>query len=102
MSLKAGLAEAIAAEARLRILQQLAEQVDGRLSIVTIKRVLDAFEFRRDRDWIETQLRKMESLGAISLHEPGGVLVARIEQAGRDHLEERSVLVGLLRPHEVE
>lgn len=102
MSFKADIAERIAAEARLRILQQLADQVDGRLSIVTIKRVLDAFEFRRDRDWIETQLRKLEALGAVALLTPGGTLAAQIERAGRDHIEERSILAGVLRPHEVE
>ena len=102
MSLKQELEQAIAEEARLRILQQLAQQTDGQLSIVMIKRVVDAAGFRRDRDWIETQLRKLESLGAVSILEPGGMLVARIERPGRDHVEERSVLGGVARPSEAD
>lgn len=100
--MKNTLNEAIAAEMRLRILQQLAEQVDGRLSIVLIKRVLDAHGFRRDRHWIETQLLKLEQLGAVSVSTPGGAMVARIEAPGRDHIEERSALAGVMRPHEAE
>lgn len=102
MSFADNLSEGIAKEMRLRILQQLAQQVDGRLSVLAIKRVLDVFGYRRDRDWIETQMRKLAALGAVSLMEPGGVIVARLEVPGRDHLEERAVLGGVARPHEVE
>lgn len=100
MSLKQNLADAIAQEMRLRILQQLEDQVDKQLSIVLLKRVLDAFGYRRDRDWIETQLRKLEAVGAVSLASPGGTLIARIETPGRDHIEERSVLAGVMTPSE--
>jgi hypothetical protein len=102
MSLKATLNDAIAAEMRLRILEALSDQIDGQLSIVMLKRVLDAHGFRRDRDWIATQLMKLEGLGAVTVATPGGVMIARVEAPGRDHLEERSVLAGVLRPHEVE
>lgn len=100
MSLKADLAEAIAADARLAILRQLAQQTDGRLNDILLRRVLDAYGIRRDRDWIVSQLRKLESLGAVGLDEAGAMLIARIERAGRDHLEERSVLSGVTRPAE--
>lgn len=102
MSLKADVAAAIAAQMRLRILQQLEEQVDKQLSIISIKTVLDAYGYRRDRDWIETQLRKLEDVGAVSLSEPGGTLVARIEAPGRAHIEERSYLAGVMTPSEAE
>ena len=100
MSFEADLAEAIAKEMRLRILQQLDAQVDKQLSIVLLKRVLDAYGYRRDRDWLEPQLRKLEQLGAVALSEPGGTLVARIEAPGRAHIEERSVLGGGMLPSE--
>lgn len=102
MSLKQALDQAIAQEMRLRILQQLAEQVDSQLSIVLLTRVIDSFGFRRDRDWIETQLRKLEAVGAVSLSSPGGTLIARIERPGRDHVEQRSALAGVMAPAEVE
>ena len=94
------LADAIAGDARLTILKELARQVDGRLSELLIRRVLDLYGIRRDRDWVVTQLRKLEALGAVELQEAGDVLVARISPAGRDHVEERAVIAGVTRPHE--
>jgi len=92
------LAEAIAADGRLMILQELARQVDGRLNEIMLGRVLDAYGIRRDRDWIATQLRKLEALGAIELSSVGEVMVAHIARPGRDHVEERAVIEGVTRP----
>lgn len=100
MSFAANLAEGIAQEARLKILRELAGQTDGRLSDILLKRILDAYGYRRDRDWIRTQMRKLADLGAVSLREADEVLFARIETPGRDHLEERSVIEGVMRPSE--
>lgn len=100
MSLKADLAEAIAREARLRILQVLSQQTDNSLSDLLLKRTLDYYGYRRDRDWIRTQMRKLEQLGAVSLTEAEDVLFATLAPAGRDHLEERLVLEGVMRPNE--
>jgi hypothetical protein len=95
-----GLADAIAADARLTILKELASQTDGRLNDQLLRRTLDMYGIRRDRDWIITQLRKLESLGAIELQEAGTILVARISPLGRDHVGERAVIEGVTRPHE--
>lgn len=100
MSFKADLAEGIAREARLRILQVLSQQTDGSLSDLLLKRTLDIYGYRRDRDWIRTQMRKLGDLGAVTLHEGEEVLFATLAPAGRDHLEERSVIEGVLRPAE--
>lgn len=100
MSFAANLAEAVAREARLAILKALSQQTDERLSDVMLKQVLDIYGYRRDRDWVRTQLRKLADLGAVSLTEAGEVLFARLEPPGRDHLEERSILVGVMRPTE--
>lgn len=97
-----GLADALAADARLRILKELCEQTDGRLNELSIGRALDLYGIRRDRDWIATQLRKLESLGAIELQSAGTVLVARITRDGRDHVEERAVIEGVTRPAEAD
>lgn len=94
------LADALAADARLTILRELAAQMDGRLNELMLKRALDLFGIRRDRDWIGTQLRKLEALGAIELQQSGETLVARISPAGRDHLDERAIIAGITRPHE--
>lgn len=100
MSLKADLAEAIAREARLRILRVLADQTDGSLSDVLLKRTLDYYGYRRDRDWIRTQMRKLEGLGAVTVSEAEDVLFARLAPAGRDHLEERTIIESVMRPAE--
>ncbi len=101
MSLATNLSQAIAEEARLKILRELAGQTDGRLSDILLKRTLDIYGYRRDRDWIRTQMRKLAELGAVGLHETEEVLFAKIEGPGRDHLEERSVIEGIMRPAEV-
>lgn len=93
------LADAIAADARYYLLAELARQADGRLSDLLLKRVLDLY-MRRDRDWVRTQLRKLEALGAIELSAIGETLVAHITRSGRDHLEERAVIEGITRPSE--
>ncbi|MEL7719935.1 hypothetical protein AAG598_07830 [Citromicrobium bathyomarinum] len=92
----------ISEELRLRILRQLENQDDRTLSIITLKRFLDALGYRRDRDWIERQLRKLSQIGAISIIQVGGTIYARIEEEGRDHLEERTILPGVMRPREAE
>ena len=88
----------IESDARLFILKELIEQVDGRLNELMLRRVLDAYGIRRDRDWVATQLRKLEALGAIELQGAGEVLVAHVSRAGRDHVEERAVIEGVTRP----
>lgn len=102
MSLGNSLKDAIAADARLQILRELAEQMDGRLSILPLQRALDVYGIARDRDWIMTQLRKLEALNAIEIQMAGETAIARIARAGRDHLEERAVLSGVTRPSEAE
>lgn len=102
MSLKRDLADAIAAEARLIILRELAGQTDGRLSSLSIRSILDVHAIRRDRDWIATQLRKLESLNAIELGETSSMLIAKITRTGRDHVEERAILSGVARPADSE
>jgi len=93
-----GLGEAIAADARLIILRELAQQVDGRLSELLLRRVLDDYGIRRDRDWVATQLRKLDQLGAIELTPMGTTLIARIARPGRDHIDERATIEGVTRP----
>ena len=87
-----------AEQARLCILKELARQTDHRANDVVLERVLDSFGYRRSRDWIRTQLRKLEELGAIAITEIGSVMVAEIKEAGLDHVERRAVIEGVGRP----
>lgn len=98
MSLSSNLQEAIAADARLVMLKELAVQVDGRMNEASLTRVLDVFGINRSRDWVRTQLRALEQLGAVSLVEAGSVLVASLTRLGRDHVERRQIVEGVARP----
>lgn len=96
------LAEAIAADARLYMLKELASQADGRLNAILLQRMLNSrYGVNRSREWIETQINKLVELGAAELASAGFV-VAQIARPGRDHLAGRSVIAGITPPHEVE
>lgn len=88
----------IAENARLVILKELSRQPDGRLNDAMLEKVLDVFGIRRSRDWVRTQLRKLQELGAVHITEAGTVFVAAITRAGVDHVERRSFLEGVDRP----
>lgn len=94
-------AKQVESNARLRLLQELARETDGRLNAVLLRDALDTnYGINRDRDWVETQLRKLENVGGVSLTD-SGVVIASITPGGRDHLAQRMVLVGVTRPSAV-
>lgn len=97
-----GLADVIAADARLIVLRELVQQVDGRLSEQMLRRALDVYGIRRDRDWLRTQLRKLDALGAIELRSAGEVLIAHVLRVGRDHVDERALIEGVSRPADID
>jgi repressor of nif and glnA expression len=93
--------EHVRKDARLIILKELALQTDGRLNETILTAALDAFGHNRSREWVRTEMRKLEELGAVRLAEAGSVLVAAITRAGIDHVERRSVIEGIARPSPV-
>ena len=102
MSLSRDLTDAIAADARLYMLKELAAQSDGRLNVILLQRLLEKrYGINRSREWIETQLRKLAELDTIALLD-SAVTIAQITRVGRDHLAGRSIVAGITRPHEVE
>ncbi|MHB2265823.1 VpaChn25_0724 family phage protein [Aliihoeflea sp. PC F10.4] len=82
-------------EARLAILGELNKQPDGRLNEVILDNALTSLGFGRSREWLRTQLRKMEELGAVRLTEAGPVLVVAITSTGLEHFERRSNIDGI-------
>lgn len=97
------LADAIAQEARLWILKELAAQADGHLNEIIIARLLERkYGINRSREWVRTQLHKLAELGAVEKLGTEELVIARILRGGRDHLAGRSVIAGITRPHEVE
>jgi len=94
-------AEFLAANARLIILKELAKQPGQTLNQTLLQKVLDDFGHRRSRDWVRTQMRALADVNAVELTEAGTVLIARLKQAGRDHLEGRIELSGVDVPSDI-
>lgn len=88
----------LAADARLIILKELARQGDGRLNETLVVATLDRFGHRRSREWVRTQLRKLEDVGAVAVVEIGSVMVATLKRSGLDHVERRTFLEGVAKP----
>jgi len=91
-------AEHTAQDVRLIILRALADENDHRLNETLIGHLLQTFGHTKSRDYVRTQLRKLNELGAVSLVEAGSVLVAQLKQPGLDHVERRAFLDGVLKP----
>lgn len=85
-------------DARLVILRALHLQTDGRLNETLLTAELDRFGHTRSRDWVRTQMRKLEELGAVRNATAGTIMIAAITRAGVDHVERRSVIEGVARP----
>lgn len=90
---------AVQEDARLRILQALAEQVDHRLSDLMLVNVLDGWGYRRSREFVRTHVRKLQELGAVQLlRDTPELLIPELTVAGLDHVQRRSVIDGVKRP----
>lgn len=94
-------------DARLAILAELAEQRDARLNSRNLAVVVDQVVRNRPREWLEAQLRWLDSMGAIHLEEGnlpglGPVHFATLTRSGRDHVERRQFLPGVTVPADVE
>lgn len=85
-------------DARLVMLKELAAQSDGRLNETILTAALDAYGYRRSRDWVRTQLLAMKELGAVTLTEAGTVMIAAITRLGVAHVERRQIIEGIARP----
>ena len=85
-------------DARLVILRELARHGAGTLNESLLTRVLDSFGHRRSREWVRTQIRKLDELGAVKVTEAGTVMIASITRAGLDHVDRRSFIEGVARP----
>lgn len=85
-------------DARLVILRELVKQVDGRLNENVLVFALEAFGHRCSRDYVRSQLRKLEEVGAVHISEIGTVMIGSLTRAGQDHVERRSILEGIARP----
>ena len=96
----------VAADAALAILSELAAQRDATLNVLSLTRTLDALGIRRSRAWVDTQLFRLEELGAVRMRRVempgfGEVSVATLTALGRDHIEKRALLAGVSTPADI-
>ena len=94
-------------DARLAILAELAQQPDARLNSRNLAMVVEQIVPRRPREWLEQQLRWLDSMEAINLKEAnlpglGPVHIATLTRAGRDHVERRQFIPGVTLPADEE
>ncbi|RVG08822.1 hypothetical protein CN157_05115 [Sinorhizobium meliloti] len=85
---------------RLVILQVIAREFNGHLREDLLQKALDANFLSRSIEWVRTQLRKLEELGAVTISEDRGKLIAGITATGRDHVDRRSPLDGVAWPED--
>lgn len=86
-------------DARLVILRALAEQTDGRLNETLLSMTVETYGHRRSRDWVRTQMRALEELGAIRIIKAGEeFLIGELTRLGQDHVDRRAVVEGVARP----
>mgnify|MGYP003365331794 CR=1 FL=1 len=96
-----------AEDARLAILAELAQQDDATLNSRSLARIVEAVAPRRPREWIETQLDWLKSMGVIKLTASnlpglGPVGIATLTRTGRDHVERRVRIAGITIPADEE
>ena len=86
-------------DARLIILRALAEQHDGVMNETLLTMTLETFGHRRSRDWVRTQIRALEELGAVRVIEAASnFLIAELTRVGQDHVDRRAFVEGVARP----
>lgn len=86
-------------DARLVILKALAQQTDGRLNETLLQVTIETFGHRRSRDWVRTQMRALEELGAIRVIKAGEeFLIGELTRLGQDHVDRRAIVEGVARP----
>ena len=90
--------EIVAADARLAILQALSAEASRSHNEQLLQASLDAVGIMRARDYTRTQMRSLESVGAVTLREAGDVLIATLTRTGLDHLNGRAIIDGVAQP----
>lgn len=86
-------------EARYVILRSLAEEQSGTMVDALLEQELVAHSgIRRDRDWVQAEMRWLENKGAVKIIETRENLIAVLRKRGRAHVERTNFLDGVKRP----
>ena len=85
-------------DARLRILQALAEQPDGTLSDAVVGCALATFGVRRGEGFVRAELAFLVEAGAVRTREAGDLVLTTLTRRGQEHVERAAVIPGVRRP----
>ncbi len=85
-------------EARLRILEALSKEVAETLNSDMLARWLYTYGIRKPAAWVNEELRYLAEMGAISLVDVDGDLIATLSDKGRRHLDRDLAIEGIDRP----
>lgn len=85
---------------RLVILQSIGREFNGHLREELVQKALDVQLISRSIEWVRTQMRKLEELGAVEITEDKGKLIAGLTRTGRDHIDQRSPIEGVAWPED--
>ena len=83
---------------RLIILKSLAKHPGYQANSNVLAMEAEAFGHAVSRDVINTEIRKLSELGALTLREAGSVLVATLSLRGLEHVQAKTVIDGVLQP----
>lgn len=88
--------ERIEQEARLRILQEMAEESDKRIAVNRLRDMLrDRWAIKKSQEWVDLQVSLLKELGALTVVTVGELRVAMLAQRGREHLAKEIELPGV-------
>lgn len=90
--------EFVTRDLRLVLLRALARQPRYTGSEVILQKEAEAFGHSRSRDAIRSELRYLESVGALRLKEESSYLIATLTRRGHDHVEGLAEIEGINLP----
>lgn len=93
-----GYSKAVEEDVRLIILKELAAMSDGRSNETILAEAVYACGHNHSRDYIRTQLNRLQELGATRNTAIGSIIVAQITEAGVDHCLRRRKIEGIRQP----
>ena len=83
---------------RLIVLRALADEPNYTHNDAILADIAKSYSVDRGRDFLKTEIRWLENIGAVTVKELGSTLIVTATQRGVDHAERRIVIDGVRRP----
>lgn len=83
---------------RLCLLRALATETSNTLNESILQRAVEGYGHNVSRDVIKQDLRWLSEVGALSVREVQGYLIATLSDRGLDHVQRRTAIDGVAKP----